>query len=198
MNEFYVLTGGPAVGKTTLIEHLAANGHTTIRESARDVIEEQKRLGSDKLPWLDRPGFQLLVLTRQLEREEAAKGKVAFLDRGIPDGIAYLKEGGYEPLTELLDHARGRYRKAFLLEPIGDYQKDSVRYEDENIAREMHRFIEETYTELGYELVKIPAASVEERAEMLLRATQSSSKESPLPSHPTANPPASHTASRHD
>ncbi|MDP6359601.1 MAG: AAA family ATPase, partial [Planctomycetota bacterium] len=45
MNEFYVLTGGPAVGKTTLIEHLAANGHTTIRESARDVIEEQKRLG---------------------------------------------------------------------------------------------------------------------------------------------------------
>ncbi len=171
MNDFYVLTGGPAVGKTTLIEHLAAGGPSTIRESARDVIEEQKRLGSDKLPWLDRPGFQRLVLATQLGREEAAKGKVAFLDRGIPDGIAYLKEGGYEPLPELLDHARDRYRLVFLLEPTGDYERDSVRYEDADVAEKIHRIIEETYRELGYELVKIPAASVEERAEMLLDQT---------------------------
>jgi predicted ATPase len=171
MNEFYVLTGGPAVGKTTLIEHLADRGHATIRESARDVIEEQKHLGSDKLPWIDRPGFQRLVLATQLAREDAAAGKVAFLDRGIPDGIAYLKEGSYEPMPELLEHAQGRYRLVFLLDPTGNYQKDSVRYEEADIAIKIHQLIEETYKELGYEFVRIPAASVEERAKMLLDKT---------------------------
>jgi predicted ATPase len=47
----FVVTGGPAVGKTTLITALTRLGYTTVRESARDIIIAEQALDSLVLPW---------------------------------------------------------------------------------------------------------------------------------------------------
>ena len=38
---FFVFTGGPGVGKTTLLRHLQASGERVVEETARAVIREQ-------------------------------------------------------------------------------------------------------------------------------------------------------------
>lgn len=38
-NELYVITGGPGVGKTTLIERLKQAGYSTVEEQARKIIK---------------------------------------------------------------------------------------------------------------------------------------------------------------
>jgi predicted ATPase len=164
----FVLTGGPGVGKTSVLEALAAAGYPVVRETARDVIREQQALDSDVLPWRDKPAFQRRVLEVQLAREASVAGSPVFLDRGIPDGIAYLRLDGLPVFPELLRHAKGRYMGAFLLEPPTGYQKDAVRFEDEETAQRIHRLVEETYCSLGYRIVTVPAMTIRERVARIL------------------------------
>ena len=48
---FYVITGGPGVGKTTLIEGLRDLGFNTIDEDARKIIKNQVEIQGQGLPW---------------------------------------------------------------------------------------------------------------------------------------------------
>jgi len=164
----FVLTGGPSVGKTSVIEELAARGYPVVRETARDVIEEQRALDSEILPWRDKPAFQRRVLRVQLEREASISGSPAFLDRGVPDGIAYLLLDDLPVFPALLESARGRYTGVFLLGPAVPYRKDAVRFEDEETAQRIHDLVAQTYAELGYAVATVPPRPVAERATMVL------------------------------
>lgn len=48
---FFVFTGGPGVGKSTLIAHLAAAGELVAPENARAVIREETAAGRRGAPW---------------------------------------------------------------------------------------------------------------------------------------------------
>src|SRR3954471_14543898 len=78
-----VITGGPSVGKTTLITLLQERGFPVIHEFATQIIKE-----GVFLPWVDRKSFQVEVLRRQVaaEAEIAENGLPVFLDRGLFDG----------------------------------------------------------------------------------------------------------------
>ncbi len=168
----FVLTGGPGVGKTTLAGCLGRLGFGMVRETARDVIVEQRSRDSESLPWRDRTAFQLLVLEQQLIRENRATSSIVFCDRGIPDGIAYLRIAGLPVPEPVAENARDRYELAFLLEPVGEVPADGVRYEDPETAARVHALIFKIYTELGYSIIRIPALPVAARAEILIRSIQ--------------------------
>jgi len=164
----FVLTGGPGVGKTTLIDHLGSLGFATVREAARDVIEEQALLGSDVLPWRNQSVFQRHVFNLQLEREATASGPIVFMDRGIPDGVAYLRAYGLSVFRDMLVQSRERYDGVFLVEPHGVYSDDPQRREKSEQALILHKVLGTTYRDLGYELIVVPAMSVTRRAEFVV------------------------------
>ena len=164
----FVLTGGPGVGKTALLDHLESMGFATVREAGRDVIQEQLQLDSDILPWRDQPAFQRHVLELQLERELAAFGPVVFMDRGIPDGIAYLRAYRLSVFRIMLEHARDRYDGVFLIEPHGEYIDDGERREDAEEALMLHGVLKETYQDLGYELISVPPMPVTCRSKFVI------------------------------
>ena len=164
----FALTGGPGVGKTALLDHLASMGFVTVREAARDVIHEQLLLDSDVLPWRDQSSFQRHVLGLQLRRESVADGPVVFMDRGIPDGIAYLRAYNHSVFRDMLVHARDRYDGVFMVEPHGEYVDDAERREDPEEAQMLHGVIEATYRDLGYDLVSVPSMPVAQRSEFVL------------------------------
>src|SRR5580658_9663936 len=78
-----VITGGPSVGKTTIITLLAERGFRVVEEFATQIIKEGKIL-----PWVDRSKFQAEVLRRQVQAESAIRNYPGpiFLDRGLFDG----------------------------------------------------------------------------------------------------------------
>lgn len=49
-DHFFVVTGGPGAGKTSLITELARRGFHTIPESGRAIIREEVARGGDALP----------------------------------------------------------------------------------------------------------------------------------------------------
>ena len=156
------------MGKTALLDHLRSMGFATVREAARDVIQEQLLLGSDVLPWRNQSAFQRRVLELQLQREFAAAGPVVFMDRGIPDGIAYLRAYGLNVFREMLEHARDRYDGVFLVRPHGVYVDDAERRETSEQALILHGALEATYRDLGYELISVPAMPVARRSEFVV------------------------------
>lgn len=163
-----VLTGGPSVGKSTVVEILSFRGYQVVPEAARMVIEEESVKRTDTVPWENLQKFQERVLEKQLELESAAVGEIVFLDRGIIDGIAYCEIGKVSTPKEIFELGKGRYDKIFLLESVGVYTRDGVRSRGVEDQQALHIAIEEAYKSFGYELTKVPPLPPEERADFIL------------------------------
>ena len=162
-----VITGGPGFGKTALIERLKEDGFQVGNEAARDIIAKQEMIDGDVLPWKNMKAFQLEVLARRIRFfESVADGEIAFSDRGIPDQLAFARFRGFEYPKFLLEKAQEyRYfQVVFITSPWKEiYKQDQTRTESFEEACKIHQFICETYAELGYRLVELPRANVQER-----------------------------------
>jgi predicted ATPase len=170
---FFVLTGGPGSGKSTLIEALAAGGVRTMPESGRAIIQDQVAIGGQALPWADRSAFAELMLTwemRSYREALAGDGPVAF-DRGVPDVLGYLRLCG----LAIPEHVRKaaevfRYHRRVLIAPpwAEIFGTDTERKQSFEEAVATYRVLVETYEALGYELISLPLVPVEERVRFVL------------------------------
>jgi predicted ATPase len=168
-----VITGGPCVGKTTLINLLQDDGYKVVQEVATEIIKEGRIL-----PWIDRMQFQMEVLRMQLETERglAQYPKDIFLDRGVFDGEAYFKVDGMAvpPIFNSIDPKR--YELAFLIEPLSFFEITSVRRESLEFTLQITDQLEAAYARRGIEVVRVPAASPEERLNFVLKRLKAAKK----------------------
>ena len=65
-NTFFVITGGPGVGKTTLLQELQKRFFTCIPEVAREIIREQVALKGDALPWKNKELYLHMMFDRSV------------------------------------------------------------------------------------------------------------------------------------
>jgi predicted ATPase len=169
-SEMHVITGGPGVGKTTLIEILASRGYTIVPEAARKIIEQKRVQDSSYVPRKDLFHFQTLVAEEQLKNEAAITSFPAFLDRGLVDGYAYSLMNNISVPDSIEAHARNRYAHVFVLDPLPSYERDHVRHEHKTLAERIHEEIRKAYTHYGYTCTTVPVfASSDERADFVLR-----------------------------
>lgn len=166
---WYVITGSPSSGKTTIINSLSKLGYHTVPEAARTFIDGEMIKGK-KLEEIriDEIEFQRKVLEIKLRIEkELPKNKIVFFDRAVPDSIAYLSLYGSN-IEELLRYCKEKvYDKVFLLEKL-PFQRDYARNEDEETAEKLHILLRKAYSDLGYEIIDVPVMPVEDRLRMIL------------------------------
>lgn len=165
---WYVLTGGPSCGKTTLLRELQKLGLVTFQETARVLIDEYKKRGiSVQELRKDDVLFQQRVLEMKLDIEKKApKDKVIFFDRGVPDSIPYYKLCGLDT-KELERISRNRYKRIFFLEQL-PFQQDYARVEDGETVRKLNRLLLESYENLGYKVIIVPVMPVKKRLQLVL------------------------------
>ena len=48
---FYILTGGPGSGKSTVLKLLSDMGYLTVEETGRNIIQKQIKSLGDAVPW---------------------------------------------------------------------------------------------------------------------------------------------------
>lgn len=172
MNRWYVITGGPSTGKTTLLDELSKMGHCTVPEAARllinRAIEEGRSVESLRK---NEKAFQHAVLELKAENEAIySKNMVTFFDRGMHDTLAYLRLHGYEIDEKVQEIAkRSTYAKVFLLEPPQEFESDYARTETPEEAIKLNRLISDAFTEYGMKPITVPPLPPRERAEFVLQ-----------------------------
>lgn len=170
--QFFVVTGGPGAGKTSLITELSRRGFRTIPESGRAIIRQEMQSGGSALPWADRMAYAERMLERDLHSYSAAQclsGPVVF-DRGIPDILGYLTLCNLPlPLHVAAAAKAKRYNRRIFLAPYWDdiFAQDSERKQSSAEAQATCAVMRETYTALGYDIVELPLTDIERRADFV-------------------------------
>lgn len=174
-DRFFVLTGGPGSGKTTLIEALREAGCKSSIEAGRGIIQQQMAISGPALPWLDPALFAETMLSWEMRSHAIAKSEdgIVFFDRGVPDIAGYLKLTKL-PVPEHIEKAARllRYnRMVFVLPPWPEiYRQDNERKQDLDEARRTCEAVSAAYEHYGYQPVLVPRASIEERRRFVLEA----------------------------
>lgn len=161
-----VVTGGPSVGKTTIISLLEVMGQKVVHEIATKVIKEGKYL-----PWVDRVKFQAEVLRRQLSAEASILDfdNPIFLDRGAFDGEAYYiaDELPVPPAFSTIDPTQ--YDLAFLIEELSFFDQNDVRRENLEFTRKLSTILEECYTSRNIKVIRVPAMLPHARVDFIMK-----------------------------
>jgi predicted ATPase len=166
---FFMFTGGPGVGKTTLIQHLRVQGHRCVEESHRRVIREQVASGGRHVPWLDQAGYLEQVAREDVAIFDALAAETderIFFDRGILDSAA-----DRDPPAWLVKAGRTRRynRRVFVFPPWREiYRQDAERKQTWPECEVVHGRILEGLAAFGYEAVIVPPGPVEDRAQFVL------------------------------
>jgi len=166
---WYVITGGPSSGKTTVLNELAKLGYTVYLEAARVLIEQEivKGKSLEEIRG-DEAEFQRRVLKIKIEVEKTApKDKIVFFDRAVPDSIAYYQICGLDPKEVLKFCQKKTYRKIFFFVQL-PFNKDYARIEDGDTIEKLNKLLKESYENLGYKAIDIPVVSVEDRVQRIL------------------------------
>lgn len=175
-----VITGGPCVGKTSLVDALASIGYTCFPEIIREFTAQeagkksQEELQSNPIVFADDSlSFNKLLLQGRLEQYRKAaetKDTYVFMDRGLPDVLAYMDffDQPYEDSFANLCR-RHPYDHVFMLPPWEEiYALDGGRFETFKEALQIHDHLVERYTHFGHTITLVPKDTITARMEFIL------------------------------
>jgi predicted ATPase len=172
---YFVISGGPGSGKTSIIEKLAARGFTTVGETGRAILREQAESGGTVTHTGDPAAFGELMLARGIaDYKRMAKGdpdEPVFFDRGIAELVGYWRLVGL-PVPGHVSTAAAEYRTnttVFLTPPWREiYRQDAERKQDWDEAVRTYERVRDAYAEAGYMTVDIPDDTVARRVSFIL------------------------------
>ena len=172
---FFVLTGGPGAGKSSVIDALAARGFATAPEAGRRIIRDQVAIRGRALPWDDRALYAELMLAADMAEHGARRGLPgpALFDRGVVDVLGYLRLEGLPAPPHLLRAVDAfRYRSPVLVFPPWPeiYGADAERKQDAETAVATCGAMMTIYRELGYRIAEVPRGCVADRADFVAAA----------------------------
>ena len=170
LTNWCVITGGPGCGKTTTVNLLRERGYHTTIEHARHFLYLQRIKGRtvDEVR-KNQMEFQSGILNMQIEQEVSlSPEETVFLDRALPDSLAYYHYLNIEPDQRLLTALQKvHYKKIFILDLL-PLVNDYARKENDAAQKKIHDLITVVYASLSFPIVYVPVLPPEDRADFIL------------------------------
>jgi predicted ATPase len=166
---WHVITGAPCSGKSTLIDQLADRGFQTVPETGRIYFEREMAKGrtADEIRE-NMAAIQTAILDMQLEIEHGLRANDAiFLDGAVPGSLAWYRAFGLNPNEILLECFHHRYASVFVFDLL-PFQDDGARNGDAPIVGFLDEWLAHDYNALGYNIVRVPVLSLQERLAFVL------------------------------
>ena len=175
-NNFFVITGGPSSGKTTVAQALQQEGYAYVEEVARDLLKEKGAAGVDIALYRNTPEFVEIEFERSLNNYMQAQEKypdaITFFDRGIVDVLMYARFR-HIPISDYMHQTAltHRYNKIVFIAPPwrAIYRLDKERIEPYEEAVRIFHMNELVYQEYGYTLVELPLTTIEDRITFIIK-----------------------------
>lgn len=171
----FILTGTPGSGKTSIIHALKSKGYPIVEEAATDIIALEHVNGNPD-PWRQ-PDFIDKIVNLQKQRQvktSASPYELQFYDRSPICTYALSRHLGY-PISACLleemqriEHEHIYQKQVFFIANLGFCQPTEARKISFEESLSFEKIHVETYTSLGYELIKIPPDPLPERVYSIL------------------------------
>lgn len=164
-NNWYVVTGAPHAGKTSVLELLENEGYWVVYETARiyidNEIEKGRTIEEIRKNELE---FQKGILDLKIDIEKnLPKNEMIFFDRAIPDSSAYYELCGLTNDKYLEKVTReSKYKKVFLFDYL-PYKKDYARIENEEEQITLHKLLKESYEKINIPMISVPVTDTKEQ-----------------------------------
>ena len=175
--KWHVITGASSSGKTTLIDLLTEKGFKTAPEAGRQYFERELAKGRTiEEIRKDRAATTRDIYALMQKKIDGARAdEVHFLDRGLPDALAFYRVAEMNPNKILPDCFQHCYASVFLLDRL-PYQQDGIRAGDDEAAAHFHAWLKRDYIALGYEVIRVPVLPPKERLAFILERLPEQSK----------------------
>lgn len=175
-SNFYIITGGPGVGKTTLLTELENRGYPVVPEVARQLIKEQQKVNGEALPWKNKELYKEIMFDRSVEsyahtEKNRNDDQLVFFDRSFLDTICYaqLIDTAISEAMEMYAENWKYNALVFILPPWQKiYKTDHQRQQDWDEVLLTHTKMKETYKSYGYQIVEVPKVDVKSRVDFVL------------------------------
>ncbi|MEM7457975.1 MAG: ATP-binding protein [Pseudomonadota bacterium] len=165
---FFILTGPPGSGKTSLLEALSSDVNT-VPEAARRVLSEQRASGGTVTGDQD-PGAFIQHMQETMDKDFETASGLSLFDRGLPDLLAfcaYYKSPDIELRAEI---KRMRYQPLIFFLPAWRdiYHSDQERRLDFAGAAAFGDLTRQAYRQSGYVILDVPKTSLAGRRAFIL------------------------------
>ena len=170
-SNFYVITGGPGGGKTSVLECLASKGYSYIPETARQIIKERLLQGLTPRP--DPKSFAEQIFTKDWANfiSNFELSSVLFFDRSFVDSACLLFDVDTDAYNKIkITHLNNRYHNTvFIIPPWEEiYRTDTERDQSFEQSIEVYQRLEDWYREHDYNIVALPKDTIENRVGFIL------------------------------
>ncbi len=168
-----VITGGPSTGKTSVVNAIEAEGFNCFHEISREITLEARKEGVEQFFLTDPLGFSKRILegrVAQFKKAAQHENQSVFLDRGLPDVVAYLNsfKAPY-PKTFTAICQEYSYDYIFLLPPWKQIHTfDNERFENFDDALRIHHCLKKAYQSFGYVITYVPKLAIDDRVNFIL------------------------------
>ncbi len=165
---WHVITGAISCGKTTLINLLADLGFQILPEMSRGYIEGEVAKGRmlDEIFSSQADEQAITELQRRAEHGLRPADQV-FLDRALPDYLWFWRLLGMDPNELLAECFHHHYASVFILDQL-PLELDGARIDNDDYTVLLDKALVSDYSALGYEVVRVPVLSPEERLAFVL------------------------------
>jgi len=174
-NNFYVITGGPGGGKTSLLERLASKGCEFVPETARQIIKD--RLAKGLTPRPDAKTFAIEIFNQDWKNftSNSNLSSLLFFDRSFIDSACMLFDSDVDSYEQIKGtYKANRYNtKVFITPPWKEiYQNDSERDQSFEQSIGVYERLEKWYKEHDYDIIALPKDTIENRAKFILHQVE--------------------------
>lgn len=177
-----VITGGPATGKTAIIDHLQSTGYHCYEEVIRKLTAAAQKSGditqthSNPIALVtDALKFNTTLINLRLDDYIDAEKKLNFFDRGTPDVLAYMsyfKQKIPEKFRTICHNHR--YDHVFILPPWKSiFKDDDERFENFNQATDLYHYLKKAYKSFGHKITEVPFGNIEDRTQYIINSITS-------------------------
>lgn len=168
----FVLTGGPGVGKSSVINELERQGYQVSPEAFTELYNEAKTQGKLDILFADPIKFRYDLMAKQQYLESLLKRDgAAFLDRSKQDIVFFGKYFGLKLPQDLVDEIQKTdLELVFFLDQLPEkyYKNTDIRQESQEESLKIHGFLKEEYKKTGLKIIDVPFDTVENRVKFIL------------------------------